>query len=506
MLDDGQKPKKRSLSEISHLFLSSVRDRQTDGAQPPRRLPPKRTDVTIDLTPEEFAQVYGPQTPAEPRRKAVPISAVIGAHLNGKQLDRVKEYARHRASRGGRVGLIELDASELRLTCFDSTSHVDSLQAEFAPECNEPRQMAEAMEEMNWDVEQWLVLLPNPRTPEAKSILREIDHWVLLSTCDHDGVVSSYRMLKGMVEAKRPRLTLSALDAGDQSQSRRTYEKLSSVCQQFLDWPLESESSVEEADEVCEHLVLLYRPTRDKAQMANAPHWDVVSSFLADARAAQEAPTDLAAEEQAAMENTFILEEAPGVSNTVAVEPISASRTINAAASVISSPVSPVSSASAAVPQPVLSKVEPSNAGIEEVIDLPGQAVSDDAILSAVLKKSVATMVECPLRPPMCVAARIAVDRDRALVLLVVASQGLGELRSISSAYGWLRENRELIGMALPQFSIDPRQTPRLRLLVDRADLTAEALKAMVGTEQVIVQAYRKLRWGERLGVFLEAA
>ena len=44
MPDDAQKRKKKSLSEISHLFLSSVRDRQTDGANPPRRMPPKRTD------------------------------------------------------------------------------------------------------------------------------------------------------------------------------------------------------------------------------------------------------------------------------------------------------------------------------------------------------------------------------------------------------------------------------------------------------------------------------
>ena len=140
------------------------------------------------------------------------------------------------------------------------------------------------------------------------------------------------------------------------------------------------------------------------------------------------------------------------------------------------------------------------------MIDLPSQDASGQSILSAVIKKAAGSLIECPLRPPMCVEARIAVDRDRTLVLLVVASQGLGELRSISSAYRWLRENRELIGMALPQFSIDPRQSPRLRLLVDRADLTAEALQAMLGSDHVSVQAYRKLRWGERLGVFLEAA
>jgi hypothetical protein len=498
MLDDGQKPKKRSLSEISHLFLSSVRDRHTDGAPPPNRKPPKRTDLTIDLTPEEFAQVYGEAPSAGPRRKRVPIAAVIGAHLNGRQFDRVKEYARHRAAGGGRVGLIELDASELRLMCFDAMGHADGLQPELAPECAEPREMAEAMEEMNWDVEQWLVLLPNPRTPEARAILREIDHWVLLSTCDHDGVVSSYRMLKGLAESVRPRVTLSVLDAQDEGQSGRVHQKLSSVCQQFLEWNVEAEADVLPAEDVCEHLVLLYRPTRDKAHVANAPHWAVVFSFLADSKAAQAAAQVSAVEEEQAMDETAVLEAPQG---KVVPAPGAAEPGLAAALPTINT-VTPTASSAA----PMAPRAEPIDSGIEDVIDLPGQNVTGESILSAVLKKSANALIECPLRPPMCVESRIAVDQTRALVLLVVASKGLGELRSISAAYRWLRENRELIGMALPQFSIDPRQTPRLRLLVDRADLTADALQTMLGSDHVSVQAYRKLRWGERLGVFLEAA
>jgi hypothetical protein len=505
MLDDGQKPKKRSLSEISHLFLSSVRDRQMEGATPPRRRPPKRTDETIDMTPEEFAQVYGDQAAAEPRRKHVPIAAVIGAHLNGKQFDRVKEYARYRAASGGRVGLIELDASELRLMCFDAMGHADGLQPELAPECAEPREMAEAMEEMNWDVEQWLVLLPNPRTPEARAILREIDHWILLSTCDHDGVVSSYRMLKGLVESTRPRLTLSALDAHDEAESGRVHQKLSSVCQQFLDWPLEAEGDVVPADEVCEHLVLMYRPTRDKAHVANAPHWAVVSSFLADAKAARESAEMPADKEEQLVDESTVLEATRD--NTISSVPIDDSaRTAPVSMNNLASPRLPSAPAAAAMATESGNRAASSDAGIDEVIDLPNQNVTGESILSAVLKRSGNSLIECPLRPPMCVESRMAIDRDRALVLLVVASQGLGELRSISAAYRWLRENRELIGMALPQFSIDPRQTPRLRLLVDRADLTADALQTMLGSEHVSVQAYRKLRWGERLGVFLEAA
>ena len=44
----------------------------------------------------------------------------------------------------------------------------------------------------------------------------------------------------------------------------------------------------------------------------------------------------------------------------------------------------------------------------------------------------------------MCLVARLAVSRDRSLVLLAVANQGLHELQFIGQAYRWLKENREL--------------------------------------------------------------
>ncbi len=47
----------RPLSEISHLFLSSVRDKAMGGAARPVRTPPPK-NVSLDLTPEEFAQVF----------------------------------------------------------------------------------------------------------------------------------------------------------------------------------------------------------------------------------------------------------------------------------------------------------------------------------------------------------------------------------------------------------------------------------------------------------------
>ena len=73
---DHQPPNQpHSIREIGHLFLSSVRDRQTAGAPRPQRTPPAKppappvethsghNEPTIDLTPEEFAQVLSDAEP-----------------------------------------------------------------------------------------------------------------------------------------------------------------------------------------------------------------------------------------------------------------------------------------------------------------------------------------------------------------------------------------------------------------------------------------------------------
>jgi hypothetical protein len=67
-------------------------------------------------------------------------------------------------------------------------------------------------------------------------------------------------------------------------------------------------------------------------------------------------------------------------------------------------------------------------------------------------------------------------------------------------------ENRALIAMAVPQLAIDPHKHPRLKLIVDHADVSAQVLAPMLENDTVSVQAYRKLRWGGKTGLLLEAA
>ena len=130
--------------------------------------------------------------------------------------------------------------------------------------------------------------------------------------------------------------------------------------------------------------------------------------------------------------------------------------------------------------------VQPASAGgYQEVVELSDQGATAEAVLSAVLRQNQGAFVECPVRAPMCGDVLLAVSRDRGIVLFAVAREGLGELRSIGLALRWAAENLALLGMALPQLAIDPNQSPRLRLLVDQSDLSAEALQPVLQSDHV---------------------
>jgi hypothetical protein len=494
----------QNLSEISHLFLSSVRERAIGNAPRPQRTPPPapKLDVSIDLTPEEFAQVFGGSDEADHDaagdRGPAPVPgvvAIIGGHLNGKQFDRAKDYARHLAASGLRVGLIEVDASEFRVMCFDRYSG-DQIAQTAEAECSfDPRRMNEVLEELSWDVQRWLLVLPQPRVPESRTLLRACSRWVLLSTCDHDGVISCYRTLKGLTDLwpggatpDKPTLSLALLDASDAEQAERVSAKLVSVCQQFLNWPLEAEPSVAPAQHVAEHLVMCVRPTRDKSQTATAPQWQIVSDLI---ERSKQTPAAAAAPKPAELTEE-LNDEAP------ASAPAAAPR------AVIAEPVM----RSIPMPQPEVAaplKLHPIS-DTTDVIDLPFSESGDSSIVDAILRHCSNELVECPIVPPMCPQARLAVSRDRRVVMLAVAQHGLADLNAIGEAYKWLQQNQALIGMAVPQLSIDPQQTPHLSLLVDQADTAAHTLQPMLQGDHVTVKTYRKLRWGGKTGLLLEAA
>jgi hypothetical protein len=487
----------RKLSEISHLFLSSIRQKASNGNAPPRRIPPEQKAVfTSDLTPEELAGVSTEEQAATSDVDETPvpqITAVIASHLNGKQLERAKEYARHLTADGSRIGMIEVDASEFRLMCFGSGES----QAQPEPESVESfdsRRMIEAINEMSCDVDKWLLLLPTPRIPEARTILREVTRWTVLSTCDHDGVIASYRTLKGLTDLwpqdqKKPSLSLALLDAADDDHAERVANKLSTTLAQFLTWPVESTTSVHPAADAAEQLVLCCRPLHDKTQVAAAPQWQILSDFLTRSKASAE-------------EDSVMTDQKKWVKRLTPSAP--PRRLI--AEMVVPTPAAEMETAPLKLPLPGPTPMKPiETTATNDVIDLPEDA-SAASILSAVLQAKGNDLIECPISPPMCPTGRIAVSRDHRIVLIAVARQGLTELPNIGHAFRWLIENRGLIGMAVPQFSIDSQQQPQLTLLIDQADSSAATLRPMLQSNQVTVQTYRTLRWSGKRGLLLEAA
>ncbi len=486
-MNQDQPNPKRSLSEISHLFLSSVRERQTGGAAKPVRKPPTaKPDVSIDLTPEEFAQVVGQGAAESISAEPGPVTAILSAHLTEGSFDRAREYAAHLAADGSRIGLIECDSSIFRLMFFERSLDPASTEQQepVSAEGFDVRRMRESLEELSWDVDRWLLLLPSPRTHEARALLRNIGHWVLLSTCDHDGVVSCYRTLKGLTDLNRPRISLALLDASDEVEAEHVFNKLSSVSQQFLSCPLEAEPSVRKATNVTEYLALCCRATRDKTPMANPPQWQLVSDFLARSKPA--APVQ--------KETTV-----PHIQPAQEREPLPKQMVADIVIPDTTSAPAP------AVAQPLHNEVSTTNE-VSDVLDLPDGASTPAAIIGAVMHDGSNQLIECPVKPPMCPDASLAVSRDHRLTIVAVAKQGLSDLRLIGQAYQWLIQNRSLVAMAMPQFAIDAHQLPQLQLLVDQADASAEILQTMLQSSNVTVVAYRKLRWAGRTGLLLKAA
>ena len=522
--DTDQPPTKKSLSEISHLFLTSVRDNVTGGSRPTRRPPGSflpgasqpstatAANVSVDLTPEEFARTFDaaprldaladPAVPSLPdgpvaRPSVGPVSALICPQLNGRQAERARDYARHLAAGGDRVGLIEVDAGECRVTCFELAVGDDAADAADAADATVVADVApfsDGLDELAWDVDRWVLLLPNARLPDARSLLREVNHWTLLSTCDHDGVVSCYRAVKGLADVPRPRLTLALLDATDPEESAKVYRKIAGVCQQFLGWPMTAEPAVEPTDDaVAEHVSLVYRPRADRGR---APQWRAVADFLARAG-----------------DDAAVATPVPAAEEAVPVTPLPppAAAPVRVADFVVPAAIEPAPVIPAVpAPEPTMptfaTVADPIADDAADVAELPGGVVTESAVLSAVMSNGHGSLVECPVKPPACPTATLAIGRDRRLVLLAVAKRGLGEVRAIAAAYKWVAENRPLLSMAMPQFAIDAHAAPKLRLVVDHADAGADLLLPMTENANVSVQTYRKLRWGGKVGLLLDAA
>jgi hypothetical protein len=493
-----QQPKPSSLSEISHLFLTELRQRQTTGNTPPSRKPP----LSIDVTPAEFAagtQSSGIIQPSEEQTAAPKMTVVLGHHLGAAALKSVREYARHLAGEESPIGLIELGEDGMRLTCFDSTSDEG---AEAAPAAAvqpvDGKQIRDALAEMSWDIQRWLLYLPAaPQSAAARTLLKQISDWTLLVASSDDSVVAAYRTLKGLAAIGEPKLSLAIVGAEDAAQAEMIHRKFAGAGRQFLNRAIESQGCVQSPDGIAEHVVLWCR-----ASGGTHEHWTAVSEMAAKSAAPEKsANAPEMPEEVPQIQEIKELQEVPMNEPTVSREPEPPAS--------YPFPINPPP----ASPAPAISmSIAPRATDLDEVVDLPAGAGSRE-VLASILKQQT-HWIASPVKPPFCQTATVAVDRDGSLTLLAAtrlsspksAGSELSELRTISRAYGWLIENRPLIRMALPQMNIDAAAMPKLTLFVDQADAAGDELGSILQNTHVTLQTYRRVRWGEKTGLLLKAA
>jgi hypothetical protein len=426
----------RSLSEISHLFLTDLRDRTSESAARPARKPPAAKVTDEGVT----------------RAK---LSLVVGSHLGVSALKSVRRYAAHLAREYGRVGLIELSDDGLRLSCFDSTSAAAS-GGDSPMEPVDGKRIAQAIAELTWDIERWLLFLPaGEKSDHARKLIAEAGHWTLLVTAEDDGLVAGYRALKGISQLGSAEISAAILDADDDAQATIVHRKLSGAGRQFLNRPVESEGRVRQADGVAEHVVLFCR-----AAGTAQDHWAAVADLVSKSQS-PEIPADEASEPIPLNPTTM-----PTPTDTVASTPR-------------------------------ISQV----ADVQDILDV-SSASDGPAILAAIVSRQT-DYVGSSIAAPACPQSRVAVDREGRLTLLALADGGLPELRAIGEAYRWLNENRALIRLALPQMNIDAGAMPRLTLF---ADQSCAANLTPIFQGNVTIQTYRRIRWGEKTGLLLEAA
>jgi hypothetical protein len=325
---------------------------------------------------------------------------------------------------------------------------------------------------MSWDVQRWVLFVAaSGKSESARNLLGTTPHWTLMVSASDEGIVSGYRALKSLCDAGPASLSLVVLDAEDGAAGEMVHRKLAGASRQFLDRPIEAEKPMAEAEGIAEHVVLWCR-----AAGGTTAHWSAVMELAGRSVGPGGAVAAKAAEP---------------LQEPVSVEPVEE--------------VAPIAEP---IPMKIASSEETTvpaagRADVAEVVDLPTGADAS-AILAAVLR-SETQWVACPVKPPMCAGATVAVDREGRLTLIAIGGGGLAELASFSRGYAWMVENRPLLRMAVPQMKIDAGALPRLAIFVDRADAAAEQLGAIMQNGNVTVRSYQRLRWGGKTGLLVAA-
>lgn len=536
-MSELQQPhQRRDLSEISYLFLSSVRDRQTGAAPRPIRKPPivqrqisdaephfdphppvpaVHPQVSVDMTPHEFEQMCRgnlPEPSTDSDLHRTPILAVLASHLGQSCFDQVKTYARCMASDNRRIGLIELTASSLRLWCIESSlGSQEPASSEPPQQVSQPQQISQALDELNWDVQQWLLFIHEAQPQQMDALLKQIDHWTILTSADHDSIVASYRALKGLQSHRPQSLTVAVLGCQTPAEADRVSARLAAVTEQFLRWTPTRTQFIPADSAASDYPVLTYddapaHPHNPDAAPANLPpHWQVVSSFLHAATdetspVTQDAPDPLPLHShtaQAASAEPSTLH--PFTDPTPAAQ----------AESPFHQPIRLAANTNSVDTDHPAPSPHPTRTVFADVIDLPDADTSLTGLLPAIINHPSSDLTACdiPLPEKMTASARLAVDTQGGLIMLAALQNGLTSLDHAAHAYQWLIDNRRLIALAAGRLGIDCDIPPQLRLYIDWATQPSQSSsQSLLHASGVSLHCYRLLTWHGRTGILLDAA
>ncbi len=399
------------------------------------------------------------------------------------------------------------------------------------------REIGQTLSALAADVARWLIVLPDPRLPHARRLLARCEEWTLLTSADHEGVVSGYRTLKGLCEmelpedllcgsaqdGEGPRVTLAMLDAKNLDEADRAAKKLIGVCRQFLDLSIDGPRSPSETTatkcDVSELLTATWPAAIQAAQawaelerrlmptptVPTVPTIPTVPAAPSPSPSTSGIPMAMTYPSMHDPLDPAVVERAAGIPDSAIpslARPMPAPMPVPAPRPQTSTPT-PVTSVAPAANAPA--EIMPSFPITDEVFDLPTGGSVTDAALSAEASSGLAVT---PIVPPMLPSGKVAVDREGRLTLVAAAAAGLSDLSTIARAVAWMSENRSLLAMALGQYRLSNDAPVALRLYVTHADAGSDALRMLLshGSADVTVRAYRRLRWGGREGLLLEAA
>ncbi len=498
-------PSQSGISEISHLFLSAVRQMHTGPGGPPKRTPPsaapveKASGVLFQTTRDVTADLLA----AAPSASVGPSTAWLLCGEGGVGGDWKPAAAAWLASQvvagtAERGALIVIEPRQVHVQLTAAAG-----EELLAPETLPMSGWSAALAELREDVRYWCIVdLRTAATVASAKPWTACHQWIVWTAPGDAGVVSAYRTLKASAAGiEVPEILI----ARDKANAEAGVERLREVTERFLsrrvEWldidPLPPFHDVEPLPQLT--AILTSGPVspadidsiaRQVAEMAIPPAGGAVSPIVPR----MPPPSVVVAPTAPAAPPVISVAIPAGPLPHHVARPVSTSESTGKVDDDVA--VQPPASDSSQS-ENVLSVVEcgPDKSGRHVVVALAGQSTFNGSGALRLLDVAVPGMTE----------ARLAVGQAGRVAVVVVATDFATTLAQAGGAMQWLSRSITLLARAFPGLSIDGRQSPELVLLDEGGKLAGIAGMGLLAGN-VRIQRFSRIKWGDRTGVVLLAA